>query len=291
MPLLTRFQGCLVGALLGELISGNAVPSPWWQVAMLGASCAIDTATFASADWEARCDRASHLTRIGTAASSEAAIAVLPVALYYHELPERLRREILLAAFLWLGAKETPAAALTFATAIATALQQRSPAENFDRLVGPADSNELTVPLEIARASRANGVGLAEYAEQIVEARVPMGDRALAIALYARALPGQPSLQVARAVKVAGGANVSPSVVGALVGAIAGAESGNSFPLRWQVALQERVAIASVYRQAARLFASWAGVGSPNGSAELELDAIAAAGRIQARASLISISH
>ncbi|NEO98378.1 MAG: ADP-ribosylglycohydrolase family protein [Symploca sp. SIO2E9] len=148
--LLSRFRGVLVGSFLGEFLGTGGLYEPvlgncslklpqlkesqshpglsgWSEIAACGSESLIRCGRFDLEDWVNRCfaPEQSLQSPKATARSSEVAVAMLPIALFFHEDVVKLRRQVLEAAAIWQHDAQISEGVLAMAYAISLALTEK----------------------------------------------------------------------------------------------------------------------------------------------------------------------
>jgi len=237
LALLDRFRGSLLGTALGEQIgsqqwaSAAAAPSVWQQIALA-------TARYLSSrgDWSAdglcaelQQAQPALLRSRGCARPGEAALATLPIALFFHDDWALARARLQDGACLWQQPGEPSEEVLAWGIAIARELAASAP--------GGASSENATSSLAMAT------------------------DAALALAWECYQLtPTAARLCVARAAR----AREREALAAALAGALAGSHSGwSGMPIAWRVALRHAPHFPALEAAASQLLAGWSGAAAP----------------------------
>ena len=277
--LLNQFEGTLVGAAVGEWLgsryqhdgsqhneplSSRLTPPPygwslarlqqhslerspgWAEIALRGASSLIHLGRFQLDDWHRRtCRDVPDSERpSGFASCSEAAIACLPVALFYHENEQQLQRCLLESGQIWLDDPELRAGVLLAGRAIARSLTSTCqtvgtpPALILEEITSgltpfpTAFKHQLTQLQELLqeRASLEQAKASLIQPDRVLPGSIP-----LLLALYCTfSTPASPEVALWRAVQC----NYQPATVAALTGALIGTQhSIGAIPLPWQLAL------------------------------------------------------
>ncbi|MEB3281919.1 MAG: ADP-ribosylglycohydrolase family protein [Lyngbya sp.] len=217
----------------------------------------------------------------------EVALATLPIALYFHDQPDRLQQEVQDGIQVWQHS--APAAVgeqaiLSFSHAIALALKEEldqtrlipnllkhlDPESDWHQQLQQVQRlAEQRVSLETAREQllkssnpvHRNGIGVRE--------QVDRETTAIALAFYGFvSTPHEPAIALWRTVEIAGASPIVTALTGALSGAY---NSFSSFPLSWQLQLKTTASEAQgttegvkfsreLLQQATELFAVWSGV-------------------------------
>lgn len=147
--LLSRFRGALLGSLVGEMLgnkscqdlvwghravmplkSDDAQLSPllseWSQIAICGTQSLIDNGRLTLEDWGLPSKKTpSSLFLPSVDVSGGVAVAMLPIALFFHEDEIKLRQNLLQVATAWQQKPEVFEGALAVAYAIALALTEK----------------------------------------------------------------------------------------------------------------------------------------------------------------------
>ncbi|MEA5514420.1 ADP-ribosylglycohydrolase family protein [Nodularia sp. UHCC 0506] len=105
-PLINRYQGALLGALLGEVLAKDANQqydyySDVSSVAVLGAESLIELGKLDINNWLQRYQSKSLHLDITDSVLQKAMIATLPVALFFHESMANLRQNLLYMLQIW----------------------------------------------------------------------------------------------------------------------------------------------------------------------------------------------
>ena len=244
--LLSRFQGGSLGSLIGENCATQTPKlSIWSQIAIKITEKLIRSGQLTIADWE-------QLSQINkTATSSEAALATLPVILFFHESPSLLIEQ-LQQATVWLHPSASRTELFIWGAAIALALRERlQPAQFVSQLIhlGSVES-PLVQQLEEIQGLIAHGIGLS----QIGCRYSPL----LKAFYYFGFTPEDFRLSVERAVH----SDKAPLTT-ALTGALAGVyNSLSGIPIEWRLG-DRHPAISHSLQQSQRLFNMWSGAYAP----------------------------
>ncbi|MDY7014110.1 MAG: ADP-ribosylglycohydrolase family protein [Cyanobacteriota bacterium] len=298
--LLGRFQGGLLGSKIAERQAWQRLSSTqpkaqqsllsnWSEIQRCATESLIDCSCLDVANWCKRLQlvRPSLLALEGTASASETAIAIFPIALYFHDRQESLHRQVREAAGLWLHPREDATEVLAWADAIAWIVKETRAG---DRLLDgrletlEARSTPLFKHLEQLRILRDRALPLESVLDLSGSNRSLPSLTPLALAFYCFAsTPEDFELCVKRAARAP-----SAPQVATLTGALAGLYNCLcGIPPRWRANLQDARANQ---QQAQQLFAAWSGAYRPH-RRFARGPAIAAAGALQPRASLKIISR
>ena len=300
--LLTRFQGGLLGSLIGEIIGSNSKLSDWSEIGIGATKSLVSKRILDQADWleQIQRRRESLLDLKNTASSSEAAVATLPIALFFHESPALLEEQLLACTETWQLPNEPAEDVLAFGSAVASALTERVGAS---RWIAPTSTQLISQILTYLGTSPtplkqqleqlsdlfARQAGLEEAVTQLTR-QDKGGHTPIALALYCFCYTPQDfRLCIARAAQT----GYQPQVTAALAGALSG--TYNSFigiPIGWRIHRHQDPLLSEIYPLAEQLFAVWSGVYQlSNTDQVIKSAAVAPAGMIQPRSSLSIISQ
>lgn len=289
--LLSRFQGALIGSLVGEmlvhagcqnqLLGGVSLTSPkleasqtlqqfsvWSQLATCGTESLIRCGRLNLEDWWLRLEKTPSSLGLNSAASmSESAVATLPIALFFHEDEVKLRQQLLTCQDLWQPQSEVLEGVLAIAYAISLALtEQLDCATLISRIqlyVGTSQS-PLMRQLEQVQMLLEQGSGLETTLTHLRrEAQIrgePLGraHTCIPLALYCfLSTPEDFRLAVSRATRT----GYQPHLTTALTGALAGAyNSIIGIPVSWRLTANRISQGTQRLSLAKRLIEVWAGV-------------------------------
>ncbi len=301
--LLSRFQGGLLGSILGELWSSNflrqdwrSLPnqklSPWSEIGICTAESLIRSGKLDPSDWQhiPHCQEV-FLDLKNTASSSEAALAILPIALFFHESPSLLREKLEQAAAIWQHSREGSENILVWGYAIALALKEKlDPSQFIAQILDHLGIVETSIGQQLVKVQTflARGTGLEQVVAQLSRQGKP-SQTAIALALYCFGYtPEDFRLCVTRAART----GYQPRRTAALTGALAGVyNSFSGIPACWRLASQRHQIGKETYQRAKRLFAVWSGVYEPDSIDLPQSAAVASPLIIQPRSSLKMISQ
>ncbi len=274
-----RFRGVLLGSLIGELLAtGNlcdrsfgsaplTVPSSdpsapqnqrfveFSQMAISGAESLIRRGTFVPDEWQFPSPEA-------VGAGSEAVIATLPIALFFHEDSTKLRQHLLKATTAW---SQASAGALVVAWAMARSLhEQLNPRQIIPQLLDELEIRQTPLGQQLERVQRCleTGAGLHVTLKQLRRAQAgsptPPRSPAIALAFYCfLSTPEDFHLSTIRAVR---GGNCLP-LTAALTGALSGAHNSLlGIPTSWRLAASRTESGSQSLQVAERLLAAWSGI-------------------------------
>ncbi len=312
---LNRFRGVLLGSFLGEILGsgstqgqvlggaasiapkqGDAHLSPslsdWSQIAVCGTESLIRRGQLDLDDWvlHSGITQSSLLLLKNAASSSEAAVATLPMALFFHDDPVKLRQHLLKAAAVWQQNSEASEGVLAVAFAIALALTEKLDSTTLIprtlTYLGKAQT-PLVQQLEQVQTLLEQGAGLDTTLTQLRRERSRRSDllelsyTSIALAFYCFLhTPEDFRLSVTRATRT----GYQPQITAALTGALSGVyNSIIGIPVGWRLAAN-RISTGSQRLQLAdHLLAVWSGVYDVSATEQLQQAAVAAPRVIQPR--------
>ncbi|WP_413166944.1 ADP-ribosylglycohydrolase family protein [Capilliphycus salinus ALCB114379] len=213
--------------------------------------------------------------------AGEVALAMLPIALYFHEQPEELQQQLTEAIKVWQHS--APAVVLeeavqTFSLAIALALKEDLDPESLiphllDRLNHrPSDwCKQLQQVQRLAQQKASLETAREELLKNASQADHGVEETsAIAVAFYSFVrTPHDPAIAILRTVELSGASPRATALTGALSGAY---NSLSSFPVSWQMQVKTTASSGSgitteaagttgeLLQQANELFAVWSGV-------------------------------
>jgi ADP-ribosylglycohydrolase len=312
--LLSRFRGALLGSLVGEtlvcvgcqerLLGGVSLTSPkpedaqtnqtlsdWSQLATCGTESLIRCGKVNLEDWWLLFEKTpSSLSFKSAGTSSEAAVATLPIALFFHEDQVKLRQQLLACADVLQHKSEAPEAISVVAYAIALALTEKLDVatlipQTLDYL--GTSQTPLKRQLEQVHILLEQGAGLdttLTHLRREAQSRgEPLGHSHISIALAFYCFLATPEdfrLGVSRAAR----SQYQPQITAALTGALAGAyNSIIGIPVGWRLAANRISSGIQRLQLADRLLEVWAGVYDVPPFAQGQLLTVAAPRVIQPR--------
>lgn len=257
--LLSRFQGGLLGSLIGEtLASRNQQVSIWSRIGVHTAESLIGSSHIA--DWE-QAIKPKFATIKNTASSSEVALATLPVAIFFHESTSLLREKLEQATTVWQLSSETSNDVLVWGYAIALALRERLAGPLLiSQLLSLKVDGPLVQQLEQVQFLLKKGSGLEQAVNQLT--REGHSSCSIVLALYCFSSTSEDfRLCIGRAIQT----NYQPQLTSALAGGLAGVyNSFGGIPIGWRRAVNRDRPIEDSHHRVNRLFATWSGIYEPD---------------------------
>lgn len=261
--LLSRFQGTLLGAILGEIYGSqfSSKSSPTLgvgsRIALLGTQSLIRCGKLDLADWMQHTGLPDR-----SVLASETAIATIPVALFFHENSTQLRQEVKSAATVWNQTGEPVEGVLAVGDAIAQALTGKlQPASLIPQLLANLPDNQTPA---IEQLAQVQDLLVPKCSLETAKAKLCRGKQShlspVAMGFYCfLSTPEDFRLSVRRAVK----SGCQPRITAAIAGALSGAyNSLSGIPLQWSLS-GNHVDREEILQLTARLLATWSGVYDP----------------------------
>lgn len=331
--LLSRFRGALLGSLVGEILGdvgcrdrvlggaslarlkqedaqASQTLSEWSQLATCGTESLIGCGRLNLEDWVLPSGKTpSKVVLKSAASSSEAAVATLPIALFFHDDEIKLRQQLLACAEIWQHKPEASEGVLAVAYAIALALTEKLDfATLIPRTLAYLGSSQtpLVQQLEQVQILLEQGAGLNTTLTQLRREAQSRGEplgrphTSIALAFYCfLSTPEDFRLCVSRAAST-----YQPQTTAALTGTLAGVyNSLIGIPVGWRLAInrtskggfgivgshQEQIVdqlnppLHYRLQLADRLLEVWSGVYKVSASAQSQWLAVAAPRVIQPR--------
>ncbi|HBL10810.1 MAG TPA: ADP-ribosylglycohydrolase family protein [Cyanobacteria bacterium UBA11162] len=319
--LLSRFRGGLLGSWIGENLDSttyqwqvgfpaklphrqktqnlekeltHTLPtiSDWTQIGVCAGESLIRYGRLEVNDWMLEIDRtqSSLIVFKGTAKSSETALATLPIALFFHDNPIRLRQHLLQASVLWQSQPDASSGVLAVALAIALALTEKlNPATLIPQILVELGISQtpLVRKLEQVQTLVEQGADLETTLTQLRQDQGNQGkqqscsDTPIALAFYCfLTTPEDFRLAVTRAIR----SNDQPQTTAALTGALSGVyNSISGIPVGWRISRRCLTSGIQRLELSDRLFAVWSGVCDSSAAKGYNAIAVAAPGVIQPR--------
>ena len=265
--------------------------SPWSQLATCGVQSLIRCGRVDLEDWWHLFGKTqSSLLLQSAASSSEAVLATLPIALFYHEDTMKLRQQLQQAAAIWQNQPETLDGVLAVAYAIALALT-----ENLDcatlipRILDYLGTSHTPVVYQLTKVHTLlqQGAGLNTTLTQLRREAQNRGeplahpDTSIALAFYCfLTTPEEFRLCVSRAARI----RYHPQITAAITGALGGVyNSVTGIPVNWRLATYRLSNGVRRQELTDHLLESWAGVYNVSESVPSQRLAVAAPHVIQPR--------
>lgn len=296
--LVSRFQGSLIGSLLGEIwvnycqeLENLSIPEH--QLSQANQMIIDLTQRLLYSDqlfyhnWQQILEQSESLLSVNNNInSSKIALTTLPIGLFFHEDSNWLREQLLQVATICKYSEEILEDILIWGEAIALILREkRKPQQLIPQLLKknqPVKTN-LIQQLEQVQSFLEEGTPLAAVVNQLTR-QGESGNIAIALAFYCFiSTPEDFQLCLLRASQT----NYQASLTASLTGALAGAyNSFSGIPIDWRLAIKKHQKAQKLYQTATQLFTVWSGVYQPDSKGLPQSTAIASVKVIQPRNSL-----
>jgi hypothetical protein len=283
-PLINRFQGTFLGALLGELLAQNAAQqdnmgSEVSHIAILVTKSLIEASKLDIDNWLETQPMKSFDLNITAGLFPKAMIATLPVALFFHENTTKLRQNLLAMVTRWDDDPVLRDSTLALGYTIAQCLSEKlHPCSIIDETIAFIGETSTPVPQKLLKVKNLLAQGGGLETAQTEFAREEQSIHAICMAFYCflSTLEDLP-LAVLRAThhhKSWGREtpNLDAPIISIITGALSGSYNSNlSIPAKWQVmlcpnnfTLEEQTNFSQVLELADALVAVWSGVYDPS---------------------------
>ncbi|HEY9667573.1 MAG TPA: ADP-ribosylglycohydrolase family protein [Coleofasciculaceae cyanobacterium] len=311
--LLSRFRGALLGSLIGDILGkagcqglplsqgwltalkaedtqSSSRISEWSQLATDGAQSLIHCGRLDLDDWMLSSEGTlSEVVLKSAPSSSEAAVATLPIVLFFHEDEVKLRQQLLACSAIWQDNPDTTEGVLAVAYAIVLALTEKL---NVDTLIPRTlaylgtSQTPLVKQLEQIQRLLEQGAGLDKTLCQLRRDAQSRGEplaghhTSIALAFYCfLSTPEDFHLCIRRAT-----CTYQPQTTATLTGALAGVyNSLIGIPVGWRLSANHLSSGLHRLQLADRLLEVWSGVYDLSASAKIKCLAVAAPRVIQPR--------
>lgn len=244
---ISRFKGTLLGALLGgSLPLGGKVQFESYldlgRTAVLGIQSLIALGRLDLDDWiERQQEESPHLVATDDI-SIKIIIATLPVALFFHENPIKLRQNLLRVLKIWEDDPVVRDGTLAVGYAISLALTEKlDPLTLIPQTISFIGETPTSIPKKLLRVQNLleQGAGLSTVQAEFAKEEKLSNTIAMAFYCFLSTLEDF-RLTVLQA-KVQDATLLSSQATGAIAGALSGAYNGTGgIPVNWQVLLLQR---------------------------------------------------
>ncbi|MEH1815094.1 MAG: ADP-ribosylglycohydrolase family protein [Nostoc sp.] len=250
---ISRFKGTLLGALLGgSLAPGGKVQFESYpdlgRMAVLGIQSLIALGRLDLDDWiERQQEKSLHLVATDDI-SIKIIIATLPVALFFHENPIKLRQNLLRILKIWEDDPVVRDGTLAVGYAIALALTEKlDPLTLIPQTISFIGETPTSIPKKLLRVQNLleQGAGLSTVQAEFAKEEKLSNTIAMAFYCFLSTLEDF-RLTVLQAThndnsQVQDATLLSSQATGAITGALSGAYNGTGgIPVNWQVLLLQR---------------------------------------------------
>jgi hypothetical protein len=282
-PLINRFQGTFVGALLGELLVQNAAQqdnmgSEVSHIAVLVTKSLIEGRKLDINDWLESQPMTSFDLNITASLFPKAMIATLPVAVFFHENTTKLRQNLLAMVTRWDDDPVLRDSTLALGYAIAQCLSEKlHPRSIIDEIITFIGETPTPLPQKLLKVKDllAQGAGLETAQTEFGREQQLIHGICLGFYCFLSTLEDLP-LAMLRAIHHhkygrRETQNLDVAIVSIITGSLSGAYNSNlSIPAKWQVMLcpnhftpGEQTYFSQVLELADALVAVWSGVYDP----------------------------
>ncbi|MBN3926000.1 ADP-ribosylglycohydrolase family protein [Nostoc sp. NMS4] len=250
---ISRFKGTLLGAFLGgSLASDGKVQFESYldlgRMAILGIESLIALGRLDLDDWIERQQKESPHLVTTDEISIKIIIATLPVALFFHENPIKLRQNLLLVLKIWEDDPVVRDGTLAVGYAIALALTEKlDPLTLIPQTISFIGETPTSIPNKLLRVQNLleQGAGLSTMQAEFAKEEKLSNTIAMAFYCFLSTLEDF-RLTVLQAThnsnsQVQDATLLSSQATGAITGALSGAYNGTGgIPVNWQVLLLQR---------------------------------------------------
>ncbi|QFS45764.1 ADP-ribosylglycohydrolase family protein [Nostoc sphaeroides] len=250
---ISRFKGTLLGAFLGESLTSRgkiefqSYPD-FGRMAVLGTQSLIALGRLDLDDWIGRQQQESLDLAATDDISIKIILATVPIALFFHENPIKLRHNLLHVLKIWEDDPIVRDGTLAVGYAIALALTEKlNPLTLIPQTISFLQETPTSIPKKLLTVQNLLEQGAGLSRAQAEFAREEQLSNIIAMAFYCFLSTLEDfRLAVLRATynsnsKVQDATPLSLQATGAITGALSGAYNGiGSIPVNWQVLLLQR---------------------------------------------------
>ena len=250
---ISRFKGTLLGAFLGEsLVSSGEIQFQshldFGRMAVLGIQSLIASGRLDLDDWIERQQQESLHLAVTDDISIKIIISTLPVALFFHENPIKLRQNLLRVLKIWEDDPVVRDGTLAVGYAIALALNEKlDPLTLIPQTISFIGETPTSIPKNLLRVQNLleQGAGLSRAQAEFAKEEQLTNTIAMALYCFLSTLEDF-RLAVLRAThngnsQVQDATPLSSQATGVITGALSGTYNGTGgIPVNWQVLLLQR---------------------------------------------------
>ncbi|MEH2438639.1 MAG: ADP-ribosylglycohydrolase family protein [Nostoc sp.] len=275
---ISRFRGTLLGALLGESLATGDIQSQNYldlgRMAVLGTESLIVLGRLDLDDWIARQQQESLHLEATDDISIKIILATLPVALFFHENPIKLRQNLLHVLKIWEDDPIIRDGTLAVGYAIALALTEKlNPLTLIPQTISFLGQTPTSIPKKLLTVQNLlqQGAGLSRAQAEFAKEEQLSNTIAMAFYCFLSTLEDF-RLSVLRATHnsnfMQDATPLNLEATGAITGALSGAYNGISgIPINWQVLLLQKncptwglTSLSQMLKLADAFVAVWSGV-------------------------------
>lgn len=282
-PLINRFKGTLLGALLGEVLAKNAHQQYFFcsdvsQIAVLGTQSLIELGKLDIDNWLERHQRKYVHLDITDGVLPQAIIVTLPVTLFFHENTANLRQKLLDVLQIWGDDPIVRDGTLAVGYAIAQCFTEKlHPHTLIPEIIAFIGETSTLLPQKFLKLNDLldKGVGLETAQAEFSREEEPSHAIAMAFYCFLSTLEDL-RLAVLRATHKDNTwrgetGNLDSQTINLITGALSGAYNSTAgIPVKWRVlssptnlATRELTNFSQVLELADALVAVWSGVYDP----------------------------
>ncbi|MBW4427107.1 MAG: ADP-ribosylglycohydrolase family protein [Nostoc desertorum CM1-VF14] len=249
---ISRFRGTLLGAFLGESLATGNIQSQsglnLGRMAVLGTESLITLGRLDLDDWIARQQQESLHLAATDDISIKIILATLPIALFFHENPIKLQKNLLHVLKIWEDDPVVRDGTLAVGYAISLALTEKlNSLTLIPQIISFLGQTPTSIPKKLLRVQNLldQGAGLSRAQAEFAKEEKLSNTIAMAFYCFLSTLEDF-RLAVLQAThngnfKVQDATPFSSQATGAITGALSGAYNGiGSIPVNWQVLLLQR---------------------------------------------------
>ncbi|MEH2286987.1 ADP-ribosylglycohydrolase family protein [Nostoc sp.] len=250
---ISRFKGTLLGAFLGgSLVSDGKVQFESYldlgRMAVLGIQSLIALGRLDLDDWIKRQQEESHHSAATNNISIKIIIATLPITLFFHENPIKLRQNLLRVLKIWEDDPVIRDGTLALGYALALALTEKlDPLTLIPQTISFIGETPTSIPKKLLRVQNLleQGAGLSTTQAEFAKEEKLSNTIAMAFYCFLSTLEDF-RLTLLQAThnhnfQVPDATLISSQATGAIAGALSGAYNGiGGIPVNWQVLLLQR---------------------------------------------------
>jgi ADP-ribosylglycohydrolase len=300
--LFDRFQGALFGSLLGEVVFNRQTPNnlpSWYEISNALTNVLLQRGSLLEA-FPQKLDRGlsssphipNSLQNLDFSGGSDtAALASIPIVLFFHDSLELLQQNLVAFSNLWQNSATVQDNLLVWGYVIASILKERLNFSNtitqLSRFPDLAD-NPLLSLWESLNNPLTGNTRLKQILRQLGKSN---SQHRLSLAVAFSSFLATPT-DFRLCAKLVDRLGYNPTFTIPLVGALAGAFGGYlSIPIAWRIALQKHPLSQHLETTTLQLLSVWAGVDSAQTSFSFQNVAIASPFVIQPRSNIPLISQ
>ena len=268
---INRFRGTLIGTFLGESLATGDIQSQSYldlgTMTVLGTESLIALGRLDLDDWIARQQQESFHLAVTDDISIKIILATLPVALFFHENPIKLRHNLLHVLKIWEDDPIVRDGTLAVGYAISLALTEKlDPLTLIPQIISFLGETPTSIPKKLLTVQNLLEQGAGLSRAQAEFAREEKLSNTIAMAFYCF-LSTLEDFRLA-VLRATDNDNFMQQATGAITGALSGAYNGiGGIPINWQVLLLQRnspawglISFSQMLKLTNAFVAVWSGV-------------------------------